>query len=62
MINIDKKKLGILSENVLKAGEYAVEMQSKVHRSFKEDGSVLTEVDKEVSRRPQRLSDCLGRD
>lgn len=51
MINIDKKKLGILSENVLKAGEYAVEMQGKVHRSFKEDGSVLTEVDKEVSRR-----------
>lgn len=49
MQGLDIKKLDLLEEAIKAAGEYAKEMQSKVHRSYKEDGSVLTEVDIEIS-------------
>ena len=51
MQGLDIKKLDILEEAIKDAGRYAKEMQSKVHRSYKEDGSVLTEVDLEISHR-----------
>lgn len=51
MQELDKRKLDILEEAIKAAGDYAKEMQSKVHRSYKEDGSVLTEVDIEISHR-----------
>lgn len=48
---LDKNKLDLLEAAIIDAGNYAVEMQSHVHRFFKEDGSVLTEVDTEISHR-----------
>lgn len=51
MQGLDIKKLDILENAIRDAGAYAKQMQSKVHRSYKADGSVLTEVDLEISHR-----------
>ena len=51
MQNLEIKKLDILEKGIREAGEYAKMMQTSVHRSYKEDGSVLTEVDLELSHR-----------
>ncbi len=48
---LSKSKLDILYSEVVKAGLWAEEMQSKVTRSYKADGSVLTEVDSAISKR-----------
>ena len=47
---LEKNKLDELYEAVIECGEYAKEMQHEVHRSFKADGSVLTEADTAISR------------
>ncbi len=47
----DTEKLDLLEREIIKAGLFAKENQKKVHRSFKEDGSVLTETDTEISHR-----------
>ena len=46
---LDSSRLDILSYEVEKAADYARDMQKKVHRSFKSDGSVLTEADTAIS-------------
>ena len=51
MQKLDKKKLDSIEDAIRDAGEYAVKMQSHVHRSHKKDGSILTEVDLEISHR-----------
>ncbi len=48
---LDPVKMDILADEIWKAGVYAREMQRAVHRSFKDDGSVLTEADTAISRR-----------
>ncbi len=48
---LSKSKLDILYNEVVNAGLWAEEMQSKVTRSYKSDGSVLTEVDSAISKR-----------
>ena len=40
-----KRKLDMLSDEIRKCGEYAREMQTRIHRSYKPDGTVLTETD-----------------
>ena len=47
---LEKNKLDELYEAVIECGEYAKKMQHEVHRSFKADGSVLTEADTAISR------------
>ena len=59
MQELDIKKLDILEEAIREAGKYAKEMQASVHRSYKEDGSVLTEVDLEISHRILSLIQSL---
>ncbi len=49
MQDLDKAKLDILEASIKEAGEYAVKMQSQVLRMRKADGSILTEVDLEIS-------------
>ena len=49
-VMLDYHKLDLLAEEIEKAGELAAEMQKSVHRSFKSDGSVLTEADTTISR------------
>ena len=51
MQDLDKTKLDLLEEAIKDAGKYATDMQSKVKRMYKADGSVLTEVDLEISHR-----------
>ena len=46
---LEKNKLDELYEAVIECGEYAKKMQHEVHRSFKADGSVLTETDLAIS-------------
>lgn len=48
---LDRERLDLLSEAIVAAGEYALQMQMSVHRSFKNDGSVLTEADTAISRK-----------
>ena len=48
---LDKTKLDILADEIEEAGRYAYAMQKSVHRSFKKDGSVLTEADTAISHR-----------
>ena len=50
-MDLDEERLQIISEEIRKAGEYAFRMQRSVHRSFKADGSVLTETDLAISHR-----------
>ena len=47
---LDSLKLDILANEIVNAGKLAAEMQKSVHRSFKADGSVLTEADTAISR------------
>lgn len=49
-IMLDSSKLDILADEIEKAGRLAERMQKDVHRSFKTDGSVLTEADTMISR------------
>ena len=51
MHELDTKKLDILEKEMKEAGEYARIMQSHVSRMKKKDGSILTEVDLEISHR-----------
>ena len=51
MQGMNKNNLDILEKTIIECGEYATRMQSHVHRSHKKDGSILTEVDLEISRR-----------
>ena len=46
-----KSRLDILAEEIRHCGEYARMMQTKIHRSYKPDGTVLTETDLEVTNR-----------
>lgn len=48
---LDKSKLDQLYEEIVKSGRWAEEMQGKVSRQYKADGSVLTEVDLAISHR-----------
>ena len=54
-MNLDEDKLRIIGEEIRKAGEFASEMQKHVHRSFKSDGSVLTETDLAISSNVTKL-------
>ena len=47
---LDSSRLDIIAEEIEKAAEYAALKQKEVHRSFKDDGSVLTEADTAISR------------
>ncbi len=47
---LDSDKLDCLAKAVQDAGTLASSMQCDVHRSFKKDGSVLTEADTAISR------------
>ena len=49
MQDLDKKSLDLLEEAIREAGKYATNMQGKVSRMHKADGSILTEVDLEIS-------------
>ncbi|MCR5731746.1 MAG: inositol monophosphatase [Sphaerochaetaceae bacterium] len=49
MFVLEEDKLDVLAAKIRKCGEYAKERQKDIHRSFKADGSVLTETDLEVS-------------
>lgn len=59
MQNLDKGKLDLIEKAILEAGEYAIRMQSQVHRMKKMDGSILTEVDLEISHRILSLIEDL---
>lgn len=48
---LDKQKLDLVEEAIIEAGKYATMMQSRVSRGHKADGSILTEVDLEISHR-----------
>lgn len=47
---LDKSKLDRLYAKIIECGQYACAMQQHVVRSFKADGSVLTEADTAISR------------
>lgn len=49
MQTLDKEKLDILEREIKKCGLYAKEMQKSVQRMKKSDGSILTEVDLNIS-------------
>ena len=49
MQTLDKEKLDILENAIKECGVYATEMQKNVHRMKKSDGSILTEVDLNIS-------------
>lgn len=51
MYVLDKTALNSLMEEVISCGLLAKAKQADVHRSYKSDGSVLTETDLEISRR-----------
>ena len=48
-VMLDQSSLDILAEEIGKAGAYACRMQKGIGRSFKADGSVLTEADMNIS-------------
>ena len=48
-MNLDPEKLDALASSVREAGRYAYERQGAVRRTFKKDGSVLTDVDMAIS-------------
>ncbi len=50
-IQLEKDKLDKLAKAVEDAGLYAKEMQGEIHRSYKSDGSVITETDLAISKR-----------
>ena len=50
-LQLEREKLDILAAAVKKAGLYAKEQQAKIHRSYKKDGSVITETDLAISKR-----------
>ncbi|MGN0905678.1 MAG: inositol monophosphatase family protein [Bullifex sp.] len=54
MYTLDKTALNALMEEVISCGLLAKARQADVHRSYKSDGSVLTETDLEIS---ERISD-----
>lgn len=51
MYTLDKSALDELSKEIIEAGIFAKRMQNEIHRSFKSDGSVLTETDLAISKR-----------
>lgn len=53
------EKLDMLSHELHSCGQHAKSQQHLVHRSYKEDGSVLTEVDVEISTRILRCISTL---
>ena len=50
-IQLEREKLDILAQAVEDAGLYAKEQQSEIHRSYKDDGSVITETDLTISKK-----------
>ena len=46
-----KRKLDMLSDEIKSCGQYARMMQTKIHRSYKSDGTVLTETDLAITNR-----------
>lgn len=56
-IQLKKEKLDILAKAVEDAGLYAKEKQGEIHRSYKSDGSVITETDLAISK---RILDVVG--
>lgn len=48
---LDKSKLDILYEEIVESGRWAEEMQGKISRQYKTDGSILTEADLAISHR-----------
>ena len=48
-MNLDPEKLDAVAAAVRDAGRYAYERQGAVRRTFKKDGSVLTDVDMAIS-------------
>lgn len=48
-MSLDKKKLDLLADTVRSMGALAKEKQAHVQRNYKDDGSVLTDVDLEIS-------------
>lgn len=51
MQTLDKEKLDILENEIKECGKYATLMQKNVSRMKKSDGSILTEVDLNISHR-----------
>ncbi len=51
MYTLDKSALNSLWDEVISSGLLAKERQQDIHRSYKSDGSVLTETDLEISKR-----------
>ena len=50
-MDLDREKLSIIASAMEEAGQLAFEKQKQIHRSFKQDGSVITEADIAISRR-----------
>lgn len=48
-VSLNREKLDILAKAVEDAGQYAKEKQQQIHRTYKNDGTVLTETDLAVS-------------
>ncbi|WP_320130372.1 inositol monophosphatase family protein [uncultured Sphaerochaeta sp.] len=58
ILQLDKEKLDILAKEVRDAGQYAKEQQALIHRSYKKDGTVITETDITIS---NRIIECIGK-
>lgn len=58
-IQLDSEKLNILAKAVEDAGIYAKEQQREIHRSYKIDGSVITETDLTISKRILKVVTAL---
>ena len=54
-----KNKLDLLEKKIIEMGEWAVEMQSCLHVTFKEDSSPVTEVDMTISSEVVKLIKSL---
>ena len=50
-LQLDPKALDVLAQAVRDAGSYAKEQQQRIHRSYKADGTVITETDLAISKR-----------
>ncbi|MDD3902166.1 MAG: inositol monophosphatase family protein [Sphaerochaeta sp.] len=50
-LQLEREKLDTLASAVKNAGLYAKEQQANIHRSYKNDGSVITETDLAISKR-----------
>lgn len=50
MFILEDRKLDILASCIKDCGEIAKECQKEIHRSIKQDGSILTEADLEISK------------